>query len=62
MQKKAIRKKAIRSVTRSNYNDHTDTLFAKLKILKLCDIYNYTLSEYMYGQVHNLLPGPVLLT
>ncbi len=38
-------KTAIRSVTRSNYNAHTDPLFAELKSLKLCDIYDYTLGE-----------------
>ncbi len=37
-------------------------LFAELKTLKLCDIYDYTLGKYMYSQKNKLLPQPLLLT
>ncbi len=57
-----MQKKVIRSVTRSNYNAHTDPLFAELKTFKLCDIYDYTLGKYMYSQKNKLLPQPLLLT
>ncbi len=57
-----MQKKAIRSVTKSNYNPHTDPLFAELKTLKLHYIYDYRLGKYMYSQKNNLLPEPLLLT
>ena len=35
-----LQKKCIRTITNSKYNDHTDPLFSKLKLLKLTDIFN----------------------
>ncbi len=42
-----MQKKAIETVTRSNYIAHTDPQFAELKTLKLRHINNYTLRKYM---------------
>ncbi len=38
-------KKEIRVITKSKYNEHTDSLFARLKLLKLQDIYQYYLGR-----------------
>ena len=35
-----LQNKCIRTITNSTYNDHTDPLFSKLKLLKLTDIFN----------------------
>ncbi len=54
-----LQKKAIRVITKSKYNEHTDPLFARLKLLKLQDIYQYYLGRHMYMQVNKLLPLPL---
>lgn len=42
-----IQKKAIRCCTKSNYNAHADPLYAKLKTLKLSDLFHLKIGEFM---------------
>ena len=44
-----VQKKAIRAITNSKWNAHTNQLFKQLKMLKLSDIYNYYLSRFMFS-------------
>lgn len=43
-----LQKKIIRTITSSNYLDHTDPLFHRTKILKIPDIYLLQLGIYMF--------------
>ena len=52
-------KKAIRLITGSKYNDHTDPLFRSTKILKIKDIYEYKMAKFMYLFNANILPNPI---
>ena len=52
-----LQKWAIRSITLSKYNAHTDPLFIKLKLLKIQDIYSLCLLKFYYKYKRNLLPG-----
>ena len=51
-----LQKRAVRVITLSKYQAHTDPLFTKLRILKISDIYKVQTSVYMYKCKNNLLP------
>ena len=52
-------KKAIRLITGSKYNDHTDPLFRSTKMLTIKDIYEYKMAKFMYLFNANILPNPI---
>ena len=47
----------VRIITNSSYNAHTDTLFVKLKILKLEYIYELSVTSFMFLYSKNALPN-----
>ena len=47
-------------MTGSQYNDHTSPLFKEMKILKVTDLRDLHICQFMYGFVHQLLPKPLL--
>ena len=51
-----LQKWAVRSITLSKYNAHTDPLFIKLKLLKITDIYTLCLLKFYHKYKKNLLP------
>ncbi len=51
-----LQKRAIRTITRSNYNSHTDPLFRSSKILKLSDLYEFQASLFMFDYLLDRLP------
>ena len=51
-----IQKKAIRIITNSKYNAHTNPLFKSLNLLKIQDIYNLNVLKFYFNYRHNLLP------
>ena len=51
-----LQKRAIRAITNSKYNAHTDPLFKKLRILKIHDIYTINLYKFYYRLRHRDLP------
>ena len=51
-----LQKKCIRAITISKYNDHTDPLFSKLKLLKLTDIFNLQQLKFYYTYIKGHLP------
>lgn len=54
-----IQKKAIRTITNSNYNEHTAPLFKDLNLLRLNDLYKLNVGKFMYKMTHNKLPLPI---
>ena len=52
-----LQKRAIRAITNSKYNAHTDPLFKNLRILKIHDMYNINLYKFYYRLKHNDLPA-----
>jgi len=56
-----LQKKAIGTVSKSNYNAHTEPLFKKLQILKLKDICTFQLSKIMYSFINISLPDPLMM-
>ena len=55
-----MQKKAVRIIAHSPYNSHTHEIFQRFNILKLEDIYHLYLGKYMYSQLNNILPEPLL--
>ena len=51
-----VQKKAIRTITNDNYNSHSDPLFKKTHILKLDNLYELSVSKYMYALISGILP------
>ena len=51
-----LQKKCIRTITNSKYNDHTDPLFSKLKLLKLPDFFNLQQLKFYYKYIKGDLP------
>ena len=51
-----LQKKAVRAITNSNYNAHTEPLFKLLNILKIDDLYRLNLLKFYYKYVNNELP------
>ena len=54
-----LQKKAIRSLHKTRYNEHTIPLFHSSKILKLNDLYKFQLLMFMYNYYQNNLPSPL---
>jgi hypothetical protein len=52
-------KKAIRSLHKTRYNEHTMPLFHSSKILKINDLYKLQLMMFMYNYYNNNLPSPL---
>ena len=53
-------KKDIRLITGSKYNDHTDPLFRSTKMLKIKDMYEYKMANFMYLFNAHILPSQFL--
>ena len=51
-----LQKRAIRTVTKSGYCDHTKPLFLRLRTLNIFDLHHYQLAIFMYQYTHNVLP------
>ena len=51
-----LQKWAVRAITCSKYNAHTDPIFKKLNILKVKDIYKLTALKFHYKFKNDLLP------
>ena len=51
-----LQKWAMRAITCSKYNAHTEPIFAKLKLLKFEDIYKVALLKFFYRYTNNSLP------
>lgn len=49
---KVLQKKAIRCIKNLNYDDHTIQHFKNMKILPIGDLYEYSLSVYMYRTIN----------
>ena len=54
-----LQKKAIRIVTNSRYNTHTDPLFAKTEQLTLKDLYTHHCIELAYNILNHITPSSV---
>ena len=54
---KKLQKWAVRSITLSKYNAHTDPLFIKLKLLQIQDIYSLCILKFLYKYKNNSLPS-----
>ena len=52
-----LQKWAMRAITCSKYNAHTDPIFKRLNILKINDIYKLTALKFFYKLENNLLPA-----
>ena len=51
-----LQKWAVRSITSSKYNAHTEPLFLKLKLLRIEDIYKISILKFYYKYQNKLLP------
>jgi exonuclease III len=51
-----IQKRAIRAITLSSYNSHTDPLFRRLNVLKITDIRKMSELKFYYKYTNNNLP------
>ena len=55
----ALQKKAIRMITCSRYNAHTEPLFKTVKLLKFSDLLKLRELNFNYKFIHKLLPIPL---
>ena len=51
-----LQKRAIRIITGSKYLDHTNILFKNCQILKLSDLFNFHVNQFVYLSIKSLLP------
>jgi len=51
-----LQKRAVRIINKSHYLSHTDPIFKKYSLLKLCDIYSYFCIMFVYKYKFRLLP------
>ena len=51
-----LQKKAVRAITRSKYNAHTDPIFQNLELLKIEDIFKLNLLKFQFKLVNDTLP------
>ena len=51
-----MQKKAIRAVTSSKYNSHTEMSFKHLKILKIQDVFKLRCLKFLYSLRNDLVP------
>uniref|UniRef100_A0A3Q3IAB9 Reverse transcriptase domain-containing protein n=1 Tax=Monopterus albus TaxID=43700 RepID=A0A3Q3IAB9_MONAL len=54
-----LQKRAIRSVHKMGYRDHTNGAFIQSKLLKFFDLVGYKTAVFMYKARNNLLPGGI---
>ena len=52
-----LQKRAMRIITSSKYNAHTDPIFKKLNLMKLSDIYNVSILKFYHKFKNNKLPN-----
>ena len=52
-----LQKKAVRVISGAGRLDHTDPLFKELRILRVKEVYAYSLQLILYRFYHSLLPG-----
>ncbi len=52
-------KKIIRTITNSKYNDHTDPLFNRLRLLKVKQLYKLNTAKFMFKASRSELPTPI---
>ena len=52
-----LQKKAVRIITKSKYNSHTEPLFQSLNLLKISDLYQLKLLKFYYNYCNNKLPS-----
>ncbi len=50
----------MRIIAHAKYNDHTDPIFEKFRILKFDDIYKHKIAKYMYELNNESLPMPLM--
>ena len=55
-------RKAIRAITGAKYNDSASQLFKTIGVLKLSDMLQVSMLQYMYRFVNDDLPAPLLET
>ena len=51
-----IQKKAIKTITYSNYIGHSDPLLKSLNLLKVKDLFNLKILKFLFNLYHNKLP------
>jgi hypothetical protein len=51
-----LQKRAIRTISKANFNSHTEPLLKQLSILKLKDLYEYEVALFMYKFTKKELP------
>ena len=51
-----LQKRAVRVLVGAERNSHTDPIFRKLRLLKLCQIYLYSVQLFMFKYHHQTLP------
>jgi len=56
----ALQKRALRIITGSSYLSSTSRLFTHLKLLKLTDIYQFSIVQFMFKFIYHLLPKSCL--
>jgi len=52
-----LQKRAIRTIHKAYYNSHTEPLFKSSGILKVNDLYESQVAQFMYDYVHKKLPS-----
>ena len=52
-----LQKKAVRTIYKAKYDDHTKPIFKELKILNFDQLYVYSVQLFMYKYVKNALPN-----
>ena len=51
-----LQKKAVRAISKSDFNAHSKPLFLKYKLLSIFDIANFHKLSFVYSAINNLLP------
>ena len=52
-----LQKKAIRHISKSQFNDHTTPLFCSLNLLKLSDLINTNIATFTFNCIYGNLPN-----
>lgn len=55
-----MQKRAVRIIAHAPYNAHTEDIFQQYHLLKFQDIYHLYLGKYMFSQINDILPEPLL--
>jgi len=51
-----LQNRAVRLVSRANFRSSCDPLFARLKLIKFCDILKFQTAQFMFRIKHHCLP------